>query len=212
MATTSSVAAPSSGALNKIVLLAVALVAAYFAYQYIPNYFVWSEQSYGYYWPFRMSLAFHVTGGTVALLVGVFQLWSGINRRAMSTHPWTGRLYVAGVAVGSLGAITLSITSALYGFAWALSLFSLAIAWLAITGTAIYCIRRRNLIAHKQWMTRSYILTFAFVTFRIIVDYVPYEAAWGISTQEMSVAIIWPIWVMPLLAYEIALQLRRSRA
>src|SRR5687768_2118045 len=140
-----------------------------------------------------MSLALHVTGGTVALLVGVFQLWSGLNRSAMSTHPWTGRLYGAGVAIGPLGAIILSITSALYGFSWAVSLFCLAVAWLAITGTAIYCIRRRNVIAHKQWMTRSYILTFAFVTFRLVVDYVPYEATWGISAQEMSIAIIWPI-------------------
>jgi hypothetical protein len=149
-----------------------------------------------------------VAGGLVALLTGVFQLWSGLNGSAMRTHPWTGRLYVGGVAVGALGAISLAISSGNLGFAWDVGLMSLAIAWVGTTGMAFLCIRRRNLTAHKQWMIRSYIVTFAFVTFRIIVDYAPYEAWWGISPAEMSQAMIWAVWVLPLLAYEIQLQYR----
>jgi hypothetical protein len=57
-------------------------------------------------------------------------------------------------------------------------------------------------------MTRSYIITFAFVVFRFATDYVPYESWWGISPQEMAVAMIWPVWVVPLLAYDLYLQYR----
>ena len=85
---------------------------------------------------------------------------------------------------------------------------ALALAWLVTTGMAIYCIRRRNIKAHREWMIRSYLVTFAFVTFRIVTDYVPYEALWGISRPEMSTAAIWPVWVLPLLAYQVYLQLR----
>ena len=86
----------------------------------------------------------------------------------------------------------------------------LALAWLATTGMAWYSIRKRDLLRHKQWMIRSYIITFAFVTFRLITDYLPYEAWWGISRPEMSNAAIWPVWVMPLLAYEMMLARRRA--
>jgi uncharacterized membrane protein YozB (DUF420 family) len=207
MATTTSARAPSFVGLRKAVLLVVAGVALYFLYDE-SQYFVWSEESYGYYWAYRAALALHLTGGFVALLTGVFQLWTGLNGSAMRAHPWTGRVYLTGVVAGSVGAISLAFSSVLFGLPWDVALVSLALAWLAITGTAFFCIRRRNLKAHKQWMIRSYILTFAFVTFRIVTEYLPYEAWWGITPEDMSNAMIWPVWVLPLLVYEISLQYR----
>jgi hypothetical protein len=211
VATTSQAHPRSFTGLTKTVLILVAGVALYFLYAE-SRYFVWSEDSYGYYWAYRASLALHVTGGFVALLSGVFQLWTGLNASAMRAHPWTGRVYLTGVGTGAVGAISLAFSSVLFGLTWDVALVSLALAWLAITGTAFLCIRRRNLKAHKQWMIRSYILTFAFVTFRIVTDYLPYEAWWGITREEMSNAMIWPVWVLPLLAYEILLQYRNLAA
>lgn len=195
---------------GKWLLLVVALLALYFSYEQVIPYFVWSEESYGYYWQFRLSLLLHIVGGLVALLTGLFQLWSGLNRKAMGTHPLTGRLYVGGVLAGSAGAFLLVFYSSAYGFAWGVGLTALATAWLALTGTAVYCIRQRRIEAHKQWMVRSYILTFGFVVFRIAVDHVPYESLWGIARPEMANAMIWASWVAPLLAYEVMLALRRA--
>ena len=211
MATTTQAHPRSFAGLRKAALIIVGALAVYFAYEEA-QYFVWSKESYGYYWAFRGSLAIHVGGGFIALLTGLFQLWTGLHASAMKTHPLTGKLYIAGVVLGSLGAISLAFSSAVFGLAWDVALISLAVAWLGITATAFLCIRRRNLKAHKQWMIRSYILTFAFVMFRIIVDYMPYEAWWGISTEDMSNAAIWPVWVIPLLIYEISLQYRNLGA
>ena len=204
MATLATTAVPPFGSLKKVVLIVVGAVALYFGYSYVLHYFVWSEQSYGYYWPYRLPLIAHASGGLLALLAGVFQLWSGLGARAMGTHPVTGKIYVAGVLVGSLGGMVLAVTSDLYGFAWGVGLFSLALAWLAITGTALLCIKRRKIRAHQQWMIRSYILTFGFVTFRIATDYIPAEALWHISPAEMSIAMIWPVWVLPMLLRSVA--------
>ena len=208
MATVPSTALPN--ALKKSLLVVVAVVAAFFVYRNVLPYFNWSEASYGYYWQFRLPLIAHVTGGLIALLAGVWQIWTGLNTQSMSVHPWTGRLYAAGVLLGSFGAFVLAWTSALFGFAWAVALVCLAIAWLVTTGMALHAIRKRNVLLHKQWMVRSYIVTLAFVTFRIITDYLPYEAWWGISRPDMSVAAIWPVWVMPLLAYEMILGRKRA--
>jgi hypothetical protein len=204
---------PSAGppdVLKKTLLVIVAAFAASFVYRGVLPYFTWSEAAYGYYWPFRLPLIAHVTGGLIATLAGVWQIWTGLNAQSMRVHPWTGRLYAAGVLLGSFGAFVLAWTSGLYGFAWSVALVCLATAWLATTGMALHGIRKRNVLLHKQWMIRSYIVTFAFVTFRIFTDYVPYEAWWGISRQDMSNAAIWPVWVMPLLAYEIMLGRKRA--
>jgi len=206
--TTTNVGAPLSSNLRKPVLVIVGAIALYFAYQYALRYFSWNEASYGYYWPFRLPLIFHVSGGLLALLVGVFQLWSGASAQAMGAHPLSGRVYVGAVIVGSLAGMVLSVQSAAYGFAWGVGLFCLALAWFATTAMALLCIRRRSIKAHRQWMTRSYIVTFAFVLFRFSTDYVPAEAWWGVSVEEMSIAMIWPVWVVPLLAYELLLQYR----
>jgi uncharacterized membrane protein YozB (DUF420 family) len=191
-------------------LVFVAALAVFFVYRNVLPYFNWNEATYGYYWAYRLPLIAHVTGGLIATLAGVWQIWTGLNTQSMSVHPWTGRLYAAGVLLGSFGALVLAPTSSLFGFAWAVALVCLAIAWLATTGTALYYIRKRNVLLHKQWMIRSYIVTFAFVVFRIVTDYVAYEAWWGISRPDMSTAAIWPVWVMPLLVYEIMLGRRRA--
>jgi len=205
-----SAARAGLGGVGKLALFVVGAFVLYFLYDGVLKYFVWSEASYGYYWQFRLPLALHIVGGLFATLMGVFQLWSGLNRRAMGTHALTGRLYAAGVLIGAIGGLVLAVTSAAYGFAWSVSLIGLSVGWLAITGTAIYCIRTRRVEAHKQWMIRSYILTFAFVTFRLVVDHVPYEAWWGISVPDMANAMIWTSWVVPLIAYEMMLAFRRQ--
>ena len=210
MATATSLGAPSILGPRAAALLIVSALALYFVYDNALRYFVWSEASYGYFWQYRVPLIMHVTGGLVALLTGLFQLWSGFNARSMSTHPHTGRLYVIAVIVGGLAAVTLALTSAASRFPWAVGLLALALAWLVTTGVAVYCVRRRDIRAHREWMMRSYIVTFAFVTFRIITDYVPYEALWGISRTDMSNAVLWPAWVLPLLGYQVYLQLRNT--
>jgi len=211
VATTAPVSAPRLG-LKKPTLIVIGAIALYFAYRYALHYFNWSEASYGYYWPNRIPLIAHITGGLVALLVGVFQLWSGQSSQAMGAHPWSGRAYVGAVLLGSLAAMVLAVTVSVrapaFGFAWGVGLFVLAAAWLTITAIALLCIKHRNVKAHRQWMTRSYIVTFAFVLFRVSTDYLPHEAWWGITAAEMAVTMVWTAWVVPLLAYEIYLQYR----
>src|SRR5690349_24671542 len=53
-----------------------------------------SPGTYGRFWPRRNWLLTHIAGSGLALLVGPFQFWSGMRRRSMLVHRWTGRLYV----------------------------------------------------------------------------------------------------------------------
>jgi hypothetical protein len=58
-------------------------------------------------------------------------------------------------------------------------------------------------------MVRSYVVTFAFVTYRFLYD-VPPMSRMGTDNQR-SITYIWACWAVPLLATEVILQLRRMR-
>jgi Predicted membrane protein (DUF2306) len=109
------------------------------------------------------------------------------------------------VLAGSFVAMNLSVTA---GFtpAYRSGLFFLAVAWLATTGMAFVAVRRRNFVQHREWMIRSYVVTFAFVTFRVFRDLV---VANGLASfAEMQAVSAWACWAVPLLIAEMWIQSR----
>ncbi len=58
-------------------------------------------------------------------------------------------------------------------------------------------------------MVRSYVVTTAFISFRLFNDYGPTSHI--LPAYDRSVTIIWACWTIPLLATEVILQLLRMR-
>jgi len=195
---------------KRLAIVFLGIILVFFWYKHVTPYFTWTQEAYGsYFWARRFSLVFHITGGSLALLAGIYQLWTGFTNRTAGLHRRIGWVYLTGVAVGSIGGILLSLVlDGDGGPVFAVGLFCLALAWITTTATAYYCIKKRNVLRHQQWMIRSYIVTFAFVTFRMITDYAPYDSWWHLSEAEISNISIWIVWVMPLLAYEVLVQWR----
>jgi len=161
------------------------------------------------YWAMRGWLLMHMTGGMVALLTGPWQFWSGFRARHMRIHRWTGRLFLGGVAVGSIGAVRMAVGTT-FGWAWGVALLGLATAWVTTSGIAYYAIRKKRVQIHKEWMVRAYVVTFAFVTFRVLNDYGPTSHLQ--PDGDRIVTLGWISWVVPLLVTEVVLQLRRMRS
>lgn len=198
---------------KKAAILMIGATAIFFVYEFVLTYFIWSEEAYGpYYWQYRVPLIIHIAGALTALLSGLFQLWTGLSATNMNVHPTTGKIYLTGVAIGASGAFILSVTSSIFGLTFGVGLFCMALVWVSTSALAVFCIRKRNIRRHKQWMIRSYIITFSFITFRIFTDYLPYEDWWGLTRPEISNATIWVSWAMPLIAYEIYIQFREVKA
>jgi hypothetical protein len=59
-------------------------------------------------------------------------------------------------------------------------------------------------------MVRAYVVTFAFVTFRVFNDYGPTSHLQ--PAQDRVLTIGWACWALPLLFAEVILQLRRMRS
>ena len=128
---------------------------------------------------------------------------SGITDRRPVVHRRLGTIYLAAVGVSSVAAFYLAFHTDL-GVVFGSGLTGLAIAWLVTSGLAYTAIRRHLYEQHKEWMIRSYVVTTAFVTFRVL--FLVLEAA-GVGTLNERLTIAsWFCWAIPLLATEAWLQ------
>jgi hypothetical protein len=90
-------------------------------------------------------------------------------------------------------------------FGW--GTFGLAVAWLVTTGLAYVAVRRKKMEQHKEWMIRSCVVTFGFVTFRILLKLLQAEDI-GTFAEQVGLCA-WFCWAVPLLIAEAFLQARK---
>lgn len=198
-----------------LVLVLLVLVAALLWFLTSKRHYLldYSVASYtGYYWPRRAGLIAHLTGGLLAITTGLVQIWLGLTNRTGALHRALGRIYASGVLIGSCGGLYLALTIPGH-LCYRAGLLMLAVAWLLTTGMAVYAIRNRRYEQHRAWMLRSYTVTFAFVTYRLV-------SAWlrrWIQVPDDPVAddidnlMAWACWAVPLLLAEPLIQLRVLR-
>jgi len=190
-----------------VIACLVVLGARYLISDAIPFLTDFSLGQFGRYWPRRGWLVSHIAASGLALLVGPFQFWSGLRRRSMRAHRWSGRLYVAGVLIGCSAAFYLASHSG-QGAAFGISLGALGVAWWTTTGMAYVAIRLGHVRQHKDWVLRSYVVTFTFVTTRTLAEL-------GILPslgRDPFATLVWLSWSMSLLATEVILQGRKVMA
>jgi hypothetical protein len=205
MNTSVAVAAPRAG-LGSAAILSLASLGAlvFIAAAAIPYFLRIEESQFRQYWPMRGWLLVHITMGMVALLSGPVQLWLGLKDLAPAVHRKLGYVYLAAIVVGAASAYYLAFNTS-GGVVFGSGLAGLATAWLLTTGLAFLAIRRHLYEQHKEWMIRSYVVTFAFVTFRaldtVIAGRMPLLDHIGISA--------WFCWSVPLLLNEVVLQGRK---
>jgi uncharacterized membrane protein len=188
----------------------VLLVAAWFVFHYVFHYYLnYNPAGFDPYWPKRGWLLVHITCGMAALLIGPWQFSRRLRQRHLQLHRIMGRTYLIAVACGSMAAFYLAIHTD-FGWAFGTGLFGLGLAWVTTSGMAFYAIKQRQIQIHREWMVRSYVVTFAFVTFRVFNDWGPTSHLMPIGDRAITMA--WACWAIPLLAAEVVLQVRSMRA
>jgi uncharacterized membrane protein len=187
---------PSGGLKLAGALAILLLVAVLFVGKFVFHYYLNYTTAFDTYWPRRLGLLAHLTAGTVALLVGPLQLWSGLRACYPRAHRWMGRTYLVAMMIGCTTSFYLAFTTSL-GWAFGGGLVSLGIAWATTSAVGYYAILNRNIALHRRWMIRAYVVTFGFVTFRIIVEALA-VAGLGNAREQIALAA-WLCWAGPLL-------------
>jgi uncharacterized membrane protein len=191
-----------------VVLSAAAALAGWFIVSSALPYFNVSPDQYGsYFWPRRFGLVLHIAGGVIALTVGLVQLWLGLTNRVARLHRALGKVYVGAISTGSIAGFYLALTIS-GNPPYSSGLFTLCVAWVITTAMAVLAISRGNVLQHREWMMRSFTVTFAFVTFRFGVNAL---ASRGLPIADAQAIMAWACWAVPLLLLEPPLQLRQLR-
>ena len=104
----------------------------------------------------------HTLAGIFALSIGPINFSSRIRNRYLKFHRGLGRIYVISVFIGAATGVALA--SGRPGFP---GTCGQAAAWIVCTTAAFITARNRHIVQHRQWMARSYAVTFTFVSSRV---------------------------------------------
>jgi hypothetical protein len=203
---TASPAARRLSVPGKAGLTVIALIGLLFVIREALPYFRLTEAQFGRYWPHRSWLLLHIVPGIVALLSGPVQLWLGLTDRNVRAHRRLGLVYIGSVATSSVAGYYLAFNTT-FGWVFGAGLAGLATAWMVTTGLAVAAIQRHLYEQHKEWMIRSYVVTTAFVTFRLFFEILRWFEIGTIG--ERLTAMAWICWAVPLLITEAILQGRK---
>jgi uncharacterized membrane protein len=145
----------------------------------------------------RALLIPHTLAGIFALLIGPINFSSRIRQRHIQLHRVLGRVYVISVFVGSFTGIALA-----WGRPGLPGTTMQAVAWMVCTTAAFLTARNRQITVHRQWMARSYAVTFTFVSSRVL-NLVP--AYWSHLGDVLSAVGVIAFTLASLLIVEIGL-------
>ncbi len=124
----------------------------------------------------------HTLCGVVALLAGPVQFSPRLRRDHLKFHRILGRVYVISVFIGALTGIALAAgRPGLPGTSMQ------AAAWIVCTTAALITARNRQIVRHRQWMIRSYAVTFTFVSSRVLNFWPPYWSHLGDALAGVGV-------------------------
>lgn len=124
----------------------------------------------------------HTICGTIALLAGPIQFSSRLHRRFLRFHRVIGLMYVVSVFVGAATGVALA--SGRPGFP---GTSMQAAAWIVCTTAAFVAALNRQIVQHRQWMARSYAVTFTFVSSRVLNLWPRYWSHLGDSFAAVGV-------------------------
>ena len=163
-----------------------------------------TPESLGKYFKVKWIVIAHITAGGGALVLGPIQFWDKIRINYRRFHRLAGVLYLLAIVVSSSCAVILAFTTS-YDVNWAYA-FSLQVwvsVWIICTFIAYRAALNKKFQLHKEWMTRSYIVTLAFVVsgsaLRILLN-----LHFG-KFEDISPSLFWMGWSVPLFVYQVIL-------
>jgi uncharacterized membrane protein len=132
----------------------------------------------------RALLIPHAIAATLAFVIGPVQFSSRLRARHLQLHRILGRTYVFSVLIAATCAFFIELgRDDFFGVFVQISL------WTLCTVVAFLTARNRQIAVHRQWMIRSYALTFTFIINRLLNLWPAY---FNLTPRQFA---IWDIYV-----------------
>lgn len=149
----------------------------------------------------RPTFYIHVISGMLVILVGPFQFLPKLRNRYLTLHKSLGKIYAYGI-LGFAAPTGLIMAFYAEGGRWStLAFLIMSALWFYTTIMAIVAVKKKKIIEHKKWMYRSYALSFAAVTLRILVPVMSLSN--NLSEDFIIISTAWLSWIINLVLIEI---------
>ena len=149
----------------------------------------------------------HAFVAMFALALGPWQFRAALRQRRLRLHRTMGKIYVVAALSTGLTGLYMAVHS-FGGLTTHLGFGLLAAGVLVTTSIAYLRIRKRDTVAHREWMIRSFALIFAAVTLRILLPLL--IAAYQGSFPPAYLWVSWLCWIPNVIWAE--WYIRRTRA
>jgi uncharacterized membrane protein len=150
----------------------------------------------------------HRLGGAIYMILGVMQFMPRIRTNYVSLHRWSGRIFLGLSAAAAASGLVIVVAfpfepgERLPSFLFsALMLFCAAKAYIAI--------RRRQVAAHREWITRSFAVGLGIATIRLLAA--PVLLVTHLTTHDVLVPAFWGGWGLTFIAAEVLIRARRAK-
>lgn len=153
---------------------------------------------------YRFALYAHIIGTPLALFTGIYQFLFTKS----GAHPFIGKIYVGSILLLAAPSGLFMSFYAIGGLISTANFFLMSTLWFGFTLLAYRHIKSGNVSRHRQFMTRSFILTNSAILIRLFSFINNHYQLTDITTGYILIS--WLSWFPALLFYEFGLLLRGS--
>jgi hypothetical protein len=151
----------------------------------------------------RPWLVTHAASASIALIVGPWQFLSGLRKSRKHWHRRIGWVYLIAVLIGWLSSIPVAM-HAQAGPVSQAGFLALGAAWITTSLLGLLAAVNREFEKHRRWMIRSYALTAAAITLRIML---PISIILGVPFKYGYPFIAWACWLFNICCAEYLLKM-----
>ncbi len=154
-----------------------------------------------------LMIRIHILLAIISLVTGPLGIVKRIRVKSLTFHRWNGRIYVLSIVLNYIPGLYVAFF-ATGGWLSTTGFLILNTIWITTTLLGISYIKKRQILAHSQWMVRSFFLSFANMTIYIIVA----SLHQGISlSYDTSYTIaVWLCWILNLSLAELLIRKKLS--
>ncbi|MFS0645754.1 DUF2306 domain-containing protein [Siminovitchia sp. 179-K 8D1 HS] len=146
-----------------------------------------------------LMIRIHISLAIISLMTGPLGAIKAIRAKSSSFHRWNGRIYILSIIFNFIPGVYVSFF-ATGGWLSTAGFLILNALWLGTTILGYWYIKRGKIMLHSQWITRSFLLSFANMTIYIIVSLS--HNVIGYSYGTSYTIAVWLCWMINLIIAE----------
>lgn len=193
-----------------VVLLAIKLVAIALSYfSFVSDYkFLKLKQDLLHNLTWKVAFYLHLIGGAAAVLSGTALFFTDWIKPSSKIHKILGKIYFISIMfIGGPTGLYLGFYAEA-GYLATIGFIGMSTAWMVPTFMSVYKVTNGDVEGHHKWMIRSYAMTLAGVTLRIMTPFGIHALGWSYDTTFVITAYL--PWMLNLGIAEMVIFLKRD--